>query len=192
MIVFRQSGVSLIEVLVAVLVLALGVIGAAGMQLTAMRTSRQSGLQTVALQLASELADKMRSNDSQMKLADGDNSFLELDYQSAVDGDPPPPSKLCHSGDCNAKEAAEYDLYEWLKHLKAALPDGRAVVCRDAQPWNDSAKELNWNCTPGAGSAASLVIKLGWQGKNPDGTLIRNAAKEFPPSLALTVEPYVK
>ncbi|MFD2273251.1 type IV pilus modification protein PilV [Undibacterium arcticum] len=54
----QQGGFTLIEVLISVFVLALGVIGAAGMQLVAMRTGQQSGAQSLAVQLATEMADK--------------------------------------------------------------------------------------------------------------------------------------
>lgn len=188
----RRSGVSLVEVLVAVLVLALGVIGAGGMQLVALRTSRQSGLQTAATQLATELADKMRANDQQMKRADKDNPYLELDYRAASDGEPAAPGKSCHTGECDAKELAEFDLYDWKLRLHAALPDARALICRDTAPWDESKGALVWNCTPGTGGAGSLVIKVGWQGKGTDGRLIRDEGKEFPPAVALTVEPYIK
>jgi len=57
----EHNGFSLIEVLIAVFVLALGVIGVAGMQLTAMRTSQQSAFQTTAVELPAEMADKMRA-----------------------------------------------------------------------------------------------------------------------------------
>ena len=67
------QGFSLIEVLIAIFVVALGVIGAAGLQLTSIRTSQQSSFKSVAVQLANELADKMRSNDAQMKLSDSSN-----------------------------------------------------------------------------------------------------------------------
>src|SRR5690606_15894095 len=56
-----ENGFSLIEVLVAVFVLAVGVIGAAGMQLAALRTTQQSSFQTRALHLAAEMADYMRA-----------------------------------------------------------------------------------------------------------------------------------
>lgn len=189
---FKQSGVSLIEVLVAVLVLALGVIGAGGMQLTALRTSHQSGLQTAAVHLATELAEKMRANDQQMKRVDTDNPYLGLNYRAAVDGDPVAPSKLCYASECNAKDLAEFDLYDWKMRLRAALPDARALVCRDAAPWDVSKGALIWSCASDAGSQGSLVIKVGWQGKGGDGQLIRDDGKEFPPAVALTVEPYIK
>ena len=187
----KRNGFSLIEVLVSVLVLALGVIGAAGMQLTAMRTTQQSEFQTLALQLAAEMADKMRANDSQMKTG-GANPFLSVNYQSAIEGEPTAPGKLCYASACNGEELAEFDIYEWKKRVKAALPGGRVLVCRDSAPWDSAKNALTWNCSAGAGDNASLMIKIGWQGKNPDGSLIRDAVNVFPPSVALTVEPYIQ
>lgn len=186
-----DRGFSLAEVLVSILVLTLGVIGAAGMQLTALRTTHQSALQTAALQLASEMADQMRANDSQLKLADSDNPFLAVDYRSAVDKVPAAPATSCYATDCDGRELADFDIYEWEQRVRSQLPAGRVRICRDAKPWDSAARALTWSCSA-AGNAASLVIKLGWQGKNPDGSLVRDAKKQFPPAIALTVEPYVK
>jgi len=133
----RQSGFTLIEVLISVLVLALGVIGAAGMQLTALRTTQQSAFQTIALDLASEMAEKMRANTGQMKQLDDLNTFMNVNYKSGTDGNPSAPDKMCfeEAVNCNAKELAEFDVYEWETRIKAALPSGRVVICRDANPW---------------------------------------------------------
>src|SRR5690606_29049477 len=79
-----ENGFSLIEVLVAVFVLAVGVIGAAGMQLAALRTSQQSSFQTRALHLAAEMADVMRANVGQMKRADAANPYLHVDYRASA------------------------------------------------------------------------------------------------------------
>lgn len=189
---FRKNGFSLIEVLVSMFVLALGVIGAASMQLAALRTTQQSAFQTAALQLASEMADKMRANDSQMKQSGSANPFLMVDYKSDTDGEPTAPGKLCYADTCDGGELAEFDIYEWKKRIRATLPGGRVLICRDSAPWDSAAKGFTWSCAGGAESSAPLVIKLGWQGKNPDGSLIRDAAKLFPPSVALAVEPYIK
>src|SRR3954468_11288154 len=91
----NHAGFSLIEVLVSVLVLAIGVIGAAGMQLTALRTSQQSAFQTAALELAADMADKMRANDSQMRRTD--NYYLSVDFRSGENGAPAAPSAMCYS-----------------------------------------------------------------------------------------------
>jgi len=190
-----QSGFTLFEVLVSVFVLALGVIGAAGMQLTALRTTQQSSLQTTALELASEMADKMRANANQMKLSDDLNPFLKVNYYSVRDGDPAAPATLCFgNANCDAQALADFDIYEWKKRIKLALPGGRAMICRDASPWDSAAGAFRWGCgtSLAASNGAPMVIKLGWQGKNPDGTLIRGADQQVLPSLAIIVEPYTK
>ncbi|MGH8806965.1 MAG: type IV pilus modification protein PilV [Noviherbaspirillum sp.] len=192
MIRLKEKGFSLIEVLVSMLVVALGVIGAAAMQMTALRTSQQSRFQTLAVQLASEMADKMRANDSQMKQGDAANPFLVVDYKSVTDGEPAAPGKLCYAAACSGGDLAAFDIYEWKKRVKAVLPGGRVLICRDSAPWDSARNALTWNCSAGTEGSASLVIKLGWQGKNPDGSLIKDADNTFPPSVALTVEPYIK
>lgn len=187
----RQNGFTLIEVLISVFVLALGVIGAAGMQLVAMRTGQQSGLQTTALQLATEMADSMRQNASQMDQDDSTNPYI-FTYQSASDSAPTKPGKLCYTtaANCSSAELASFDIYEWKNHIKERLPGGRAVICRDEAPWDATTGALTWDCTNSLSIVSNVPfsIKVGWQGKNPDGSLI----KDFPPSVAISVQPYIK
>jgi type IV pilus assembly protein PilV len=190
-----QNGFTLIEVLISVFVLALGVIGVAGMQLVALRTSQQSSIQSTAAQLATEMADKMRANPEQMKLGDNLNPYLNeknVVYNSAVDKDPAAPGKLCYTAECNGAELAAFDIYEWKSRVKAALPGGRVAICRDASPWDSVSSALTWTCSTAGAGNTSLVIKIGWQGKNPDGSLIKDADGKFPPNVAIAVEPYVK
>lgn len=189
-----QDGFSLIEVLVSIFVLAIGVIGVAGMQLTALRSTQQSGFQTAAMQLASEMADRMRTNYSQTRLDPIENPFLKVDY-SSQNGDPKAPDTLCYAdANCNPEALAKFDIYEWEKRIRAALPGGRAVICRDANPWDNAAGALTWTCNGGGGDNASVVIKVGWRakGKNPDGSSIADESIPFPPSLAITVKPYIQ
>ncbi len=187
----RVEGFSLVEVLVAVLVLSLGVIGTAGMQLTALRTTQQSTFQTTAVQLAAEIADKMRANESQMKLGAAVNPYLHVDYWATTQGEPPPPGKRCYVDHCNGAELALFDIYEWQKRVYTDLPGGRVMICRDAEPWNGAMQALTWSCKAGPMDGGSVVIKMGWQEKAADGTLVRTAGKEFAPSVAFTVQPYV-
>jgi type IV pilus assembly protein PilV len=190
-----HSGFTLVEVMVSVFVLALGVIGAAGMQLSALRTTQQSGLQTNAVQLASEIAETMRANSSQMRLTGDDNPFIGIDYQAGA-GDPPAPDASCfsRSSDCDAAQLASFEIHEWESRIRASLPSGRAVVCRDADPWDAGTHSYKWDCGASSPDAGSVVVKIGWQGKNPDGSLIRGTgtAQEFPPLVVLTVQPYVR
>ncbi len=120
----RQNGFTLIEVLISVFVLALGVIGAAGMQLVAMRTGQQSGLQTMAVQLATEMADNMRQNAKQMNQ---DDSTI-LIY--SVYNRPPIRARyawqMCYStaANCSSAELASFDIYEWKNASRSGCRGG--------------------------------------------------------------------
>jgi type IV pilus assembly protein PilV len=54
----------------------------------------------------------------------------------------------------------------WTAHAAAALPGGRAIVCRDPSPWDAAAGAYRWACEPAAGP---LLVKIAWQegGKAP-------------------------
>ena len=72
------GGFTLIEVLVAVFVLAVGVLGAVAAQTVALRTRQESALMSRGVQLATSFADRMRANTAQMRLPDGANPYLQL------------------------------------------------------------------------------------------------------------------
>lgn len=184
-----ENGFSLIEVLVSVFVLTVGVIGAASMQLSAMRTTQQSVLQTNALHLAAEMADTMRANINSMQAADQDNPYLRVDYHSArqTDGSS---NGDCYGTNayCDSKQLAQSDIAEWLRHLNAVLPGARVRICRDDQPWSAAEQNFRWNCSDASITNASIVIKIGWHNKHPDETSPQGNSGA--PGIALTVAPY--
>ena len=57
-----QKGVGLVEVLVALLILALGVLGFAALQLRALDAAQEATEQTIAMNTARDLAERMRVN----------------------------------------------------------------------------------------------------------------------------------
>ena len=182
----NAGGFTLIEVLVAVLLLAIGIAGAAGAQLSAMRTRHGTGLMTTAVQLAGSLADRMRANPAQLLAGDA-SVYAQLRYDAARDGPPPPASVHCYAGgDCGSAQMAQFDMAEVQAALHSQFPGGRIVVCHDAAIWDEGRAALSWDCTAGAG--APLVIKLGWRGKRADGADDVEAAGGFAPSVAVAVE----
>lgn len=151
-------GFTLIEVLVALCVLAIGALGAAAMQLAALRARHQSSLASDAVQLAGSLADSMRANRAAM--AAGANPYL-MHYNAATDGAPIASGPPCHAGaPCDALQLAEAEVHQFKQSLRAHYPGGRVVVCRDG------AAELNWACDDAA--TAPVMIKIGWRGAGAD------------------------
>lgn len=162
-----ENGFSLIEVLVAIFVLAIGVVGAVGMQLTALRISQQSALQTKALHFAVEMADSMFANTRGME----GNPYLGVDYQASIAVD-------LHSGPrcygkeaaCDADELAGFEVQNFLQRMAHELPDARIRICQDAQPWDTTRRQYRWDCMHA--SNAATAIKIGWAGKNSAGPAV--------------------
>ncbi len=177
------SGFTLLEVLVAVFVTALGVIGAAGMQLSALRARQQSVYLSDALHIAAGMADKIRANAPRSPAG---NPYLGADY-AAVNGAPPAPGALCHDADaqCDREQLARADLYEAMRQVYVGLPGGRMRICRDGGVWDDGQRALTWACAGGVD--APLVVKLGWRARKPDGGEAREGAPPDPPGVAIAL-----
>ena len=188
------GGFTLFEVLVSILVLALGMLAAAGLQLSAVRTSQQSSIHTLAMSLASDMADRMRSNDVAMDQDDSSNPFLNVNFQA--DQTLTAPDTFCNlvASNCTPAQLAAFEIYEWEKRLKEVMPTARAVICRDSTPYNALTNSFKWPCavasTVGNSNNAPVTIKIGWQGKTASGKLEKLADGTFPPQIALIVAPY--
>lgn len=111
-------GFTLIEILIAILVLSIGLLGLAGLQFAALRSTTQSYERTQAAAFAGELADRMRAN----RVAAGEGRFNLAPFQI------PESDADCESADCSFDLAAEFELSQWHERLRSALPGGTAAI----------------------------------------------------------------
>ncbi|QDG73476.1 type IV pilus modification protein PilV [Janthinobacterium tructae] len=180
---FPAGGSSLVEVLVSLLLLALGVLGASILQLHSLRARHESALLSAGVQLAAGMAERMRANSVLMNGPDTGNPYLNVAYAAADDTEAGGGTPDCFGvAACSAAELAQFDIAEWKQQLHAALPGARLHICRDTSAWDAAAQGLHWACSGGKG--APIVIKLGWRGRQPDGSPAVNAAGESLPRLA--------
>ncbi len=110
----RQSGFTLIEVLVAVLIVSVGVLGVAGLQLLSLQNNTSAMFRTQAIQGAYDILDRARANSDQ-------------DYSLAMDA-APGGGPDCAAQDCSPLQMRNYDLREWREALAAVLPEGGGSV----------------------------------------------------------------
>ena len=156
------DGFTLIEVLVALLLLALGALGAGATMLTARRAGLQSALASHATQLAAQAGESMRANLPAMAAPDAVNPYLQLDYDVLAEGPPATaPSSDCSAGPCDSAALAATDLAALRRALYEQYPLGRIKICRDGAWWDPLAEALRWECDGAAG--APVVVKIGWR-----------------------------
>jgi type IV pilus assembly protein PilV len=115
----RQRGLSIVEALVALVVIAVGMLGIAGLYLSSLQASRTAKLRTQAVQLVGSLADRIRAN------RDAAIAYDTAQYGGA------PQKHSCDTATCTAANLAEDDLSRWMDDLKdpiSGLPGGTRVV----------------------------------------------------------------
>lgn len=112
-----DCGFSLIEVLVALVVLSVGLLGLAALQSTATQFNASAYSRSQATILAYDMADRIRAN-----------------REAALDGDytSPYPGTLPTCNDAVAGTVAQQDLAAWRRSLACSLPSGNGAVDYDA------------------------------------------------------------
>ncbi len=117
------SGFTLIEVLIAMLILSLGLLGIAGTLLTATRSSTSNYLRQQGVQYAYDIVDRMHANSTIANSASSGNPYVvALAAPAATIG------KDCTATSCNTAQMAAYDVWQWQTTLKNNLPGGLGRV----------------------------------------------------------------
>lgn len=145
----RQRGVSLLEVLVAVVVLSVGFVGYAALQLIGVRTNNEAVYRTQAISLAEAMVERMYANRSAINdiaVNGGASLYDGLDSQGVQCGAAPAVCDRTRGGapaNCNVAETVQWDAYAVfcgqeggdglrLGGIEKLLPEGRLTVNCDA------------------------------------------------------------
>lgn len=114
-----QKGISLIESLVALLVLALGILGLAGLQTRTIVESRTTNARAIAVAMVDDLSERMQFNiDARVA---GPNPYV-------VGWNVFPVAPDCFNAACTPAQLAQMDLAQWKANIRASLPGGDASV----------------------------------------------------------------
>ncbi len=119
----RDNGFSLIEILITVLVLAIGLLGLAGLQGTSLRNNQSAYVRTQATNLAYEIVDAMRANVTVARAGGYDIAYGAAPSSSGI---------------------AQDDLTNWRARLATTLPTGDSEIVRAGDiftiriRWDDS------------------------------------------------------
>lgn len=108
----NQKGLGLIEILLAVLLLGIGAVGLASMQIKAKRMTYEAVQRSVATSLARDIIERMRNNPGALA------SYVVSNYGDNDNRTEPTPD--CSSATCTTTQLAAHDLWEWERALLGA------------------------------------------------------------------------
>ena len=109
----RIGGFTLIEVLIALIILSVGMLGIAGLYVHSMQAGRTSMLRHNAVTLAGDIADRIRANPiagATYALAGANNNCVGLNI------------------DCTPAQMASHDVLLWNQQAAATMPNGAVAV----------------------------------------------------------------
>lgn len=167
----RQRGFSMLEVLIAVLVFSLGMIGLAGLLIFATQSNHVAYLRTQATFLAHNMAMRMGANPAGLWAGDYNGAYP----LAAAPAD-------CSAG-CTPAQLAAYDQQQWSAQLRTFLPNvaGNINCTIGGSSYTPTAAQFNlrppyggtctmtltWNEAGGAGGAQQASIDTSKQGQHP-------------------------
>ena len=132
-------GLTLIEILIALLVMSIGLLGLAGLQTVSLKFNTSAYYRTQATALSYDLADRMRANRT---------AALANEY-NVVFADPVPG---CGTAATTGTRAAQ-DLSAWLNTLACRLPLSTGAVVRNGDEFTFT---VRWDDSQGAAPATDF------------------------------------
>ena len=159
----HQAGVGMVEVLIALLVLSIGVLGYAGLQLRALQSTGQAHFRTQAMAIAQDITERIsvNSEDDARAVYEDINSWDQGDLGKALPGN----WDRCVNAACTNTQIADWDILQARWAAERLLPNGRVLAQRCPAAgaltlcvtvsWNDQAAA---DCEPGDDDCVVLEV----------------------------------
>ncbi|MEM7279391.1 MAG: type IV pilus modification protein PilV [Pseudomonadota bacterium] len=192
----RQQGFSLIEALIAGVILAIGILGIVSL-LAMSKASQHEGIQRVrAVSLADDILERIRRNPSAM-------ATYDIGLNAPLGSKPTPPtepSPNCTTATCDFEQLALHDLWTWeqlLDGASATITDAGGSTVRTAAMRNVQAC-IEFSADTGKNNTGTVDVVLQWDslqestdGVDPAGTRCGSATAENLARRQLIVSSYV-
>ena len=147
----QNKGFTLIEVLIAFIILTIGLLGTIALQSSAKKASYDANQRAAALALANDIVERIRSNDSVNLVNQYD---VDFSYQTAL------PNTICLNAVCSADQMAQYDILQWQKALRVA--DNTGALANGFVCITPTAEAIPGGVQP---TSINLQVVVAWQGR---------------------------
>jgi type IV pilus assembly protein PilV len=145
--------VSLVESLVALVVLSVGLLGVASLLLAGVRSNRTALYRTQAVNLVSDMTDRIRAN------ANAGDAYDNDTYGGAPATQGCAPTAAVAGANCTIEELAQDDLARWIASARLLLPDF---------PSSPVVAEVNYIAAPAPTQPETYQVSIAWQEPGED------------------------
>ncbi|GAB6141377.1 hypothetical protein JCM14076_21060 [Methylosoma difficile] len=108
----KSSGFTLIEVLVSMIIIAIGILGTVALQARSLMDNQDAYLRTQAIYLAYDMSDRIRANVT---------GWSDVPFPNANDC-------TAQFGLCSSRQMAEYDIWRWQSNVTNTLPNATSNI----------------------------------------------------------------
>lgn len=115
-----QRGISLIESLVAIVVMALGILGVLGVQMRTLADTQTGVRRAQAIRLIEDISERMKVNPSALANL--------TEYTFEFESTPTSYTPACNSAPCSNSDLAKDDMEVWRQIVKNTLPAADASI----------------------------------------------------------------
>jgi len=127
----KQRGITLLESLIAIMVMALGILGILGAQMRTLNNTQTSFHRAQAIRLIEDLSERLMATPNALSNADAyisgwDNSTG--DEKGGENGEEASNAADCHLQACSNVDLAKFDIAQWKAQVANALPNGDASI----------------------------------------------------------------
>ena len=138
----KFEGFTLIEVLVALVIVSIGMLGIANLHVYSLQAGRTSILRHNAVTLAGDIAERIRANPN------AGNTYTQTGINNNCVGD---------QAYCNSQQMASHDIYLWTQQATETLPNGFVSIefgdngitssYKITLTWSEPGEVLNYTIT---------------------------------------------
>lgn len=151
----------MLEILVTLVIVAIALLGTAGLQLNAMRVNKGGQFRTQAIFLASDMAERMEANKAEAILGTYAVAATSAVGAAAI---------LCDAAACTSAQLAVWDINQWGTAITNLLPQPswRICIANVAPPACDAA--------PVAANPITYAIAINWTDRSNVKTISSSGA----------------
>ena len=149
----RQRGFSLVEALVAFLILSIGMLGIASLQVLSLKAGNTAVMRTIVVMKVEEMMERIRNNPTQV-------SNYRTASATGVDNGC---NDYATYKACTPAEMVQDDIFHWVDELKKRLPNtgvGASIAVVDP--------------VPGTQPAATVTVTVNWQERSTETQTLDN------------------